>query len=422
MKRSEPGGKAGVVAGPAVRPLAEFLRLEAAGGIVLMIAAVLGLVIANSPLEGLHTSLLELEMEIRIGAAGLSKPLLLWINDGLMAVFFLLIGLELKREVLEGHLSSRAAATLPALAAAGGMLVPAALYALFNRGDPDAMTGWAIPAATDIAFALGVLSLLGDRVPPALKAFLLSVAIFDDIGAIAVIAVFYTSQLTAPPLLAAGILLAVLLVLNRLGVTRRAPYVLLGAALWVAVLESGVHATLAGVAVAMFVPLAGRQVPGTGGTSPLRDLEHALHPWVAFGVLPAFAFANAGVPLAGLSLSEVIHPVPLGIVVGLVGGKLIGIAGTCGLAVRLGIAELPRGVRWPQMIGVSLVSGIGFTMSLFIASLAFEQGAEAYLGLDRLGILLGSLLSGGAGYAVLAMAGRTPGNRLALRSRRRGVQ
>ena len=313
MKRSEPGGKAGVVAGPAVRPLAEFLRLEAAGGIVLMIAAVLGLVIANSPLEGLHASLLELEMEIRIGAAGLSKPLLLWINDGLMAVFFLLIGLELKREVLEGHLSSRAAATLPALAAAGGMLVPAALYALFNRGDPDAMTGWAIPAATDIAFALGVLSLLGDRVPPALKAFLLSVAIFDDIGAIAVIAVFYTSQLTAPPLLAAGILLAVLLVLNRLGVTRRAPYVLLGAALWVAVLESGVHATLAGVAVAMFVPLAGRQDPGTGGTSPLRDLEHALHPWVAFGILPAFAFANAGVPLAGLSLSEVVHPVPLGI-------------------------------------------------------------------------------------------------------------
>ena len=404
-KRPEPDGGAGVV-GAAARPLAEFLRLEAAGGIVLIIAAALGLIVANSPLEGLHASLLELEMEVRIGTAGLSKPLLLWINDGLMAVFFLLIGLELKREVLEGHLSSRAAATFPALAAAGGMLVPAALYALFNRGDPDAMTGWAIPAATDIAFALGVLSLLGDRVPPALKAFLLSVAIFDDVGAIAVIAVFYTNQLTTPPLLAAGILLAVLLLLNRLGVTRRAAYVLVGAALWIAVLESGVHATLAGVAVAMFVPLAGGEDPGKDGTSPLRDLEHALHPWVAFGVLPLFAFANAGVPLPGLSLSEVIHPVPLGIVVGLVAGKLIGIAGTCALAVLLGIAGLPRGVRWSQVIGVSLVSGIGFTMSLFIASLAFEQGAEAYLGLDRLGILIGSLLSGSAGYGVLAMAGR----------------
>ena len=410
-KRSELG-EAGGVLQTAKRSLAEFLRLEAAGGIVLMFAAVVGLAVANSPLGPFYGSLLDLEMEIRIGAASLSKPLLLWINDGLMAVFFFLVGLELKREVLEGHLSSPAAASLPALAAVGGMLVPAGFYYLFNRGDQAAMTGWAIPAATDIAFALGVLSLLGNRVPPALKAFLLSVAIFDDIGAIAIIAVFYTSDLNAAPLLMAAVPLAGLFALNRLGVTRRAAYVLVGTALWLAVLESGVHATLAGVVLAMFVPLRLRGGSTADAGSPLRDLEHALHPWVAFGVLPVFAFANAGVPLADLSLSDVVHPVPLGIVTGLFGGKLIGITGMCGLAVLLGLARLPEGVRWPQMIGVALVCGIGFTMSLFIASLAFEQGAEAYLGLDRIGILLGSLLSGSAGYAVLALSSPpTPASR-----------
>ena len=388
----------------AMRPLTEFIRLEAAGGIVLMLAAAVGLIVANSPLEALYGSLLDLEMEIRIGATALSKPLLLWINDGLMAVFFFLVGLELKREVLEGHLSSLSSASLPAFAAAGGMLVPAAVYAAINRGDPAAMTGWAIPAATDIAFALAVLSLLGDRVPPALKAFLLSVAIFDDLGAIVIIAIFYTSELATPPLLVAGVLLGALFALNRLGVTRRAAYVLVGVTLWVAVLESGVHATLAGVALAIFIPLRFESDPGEGDGSSLRDLEHALHPWVAFGVLPAFAFANAGVSLTGLSLSELAHPVALGITLGLFGGKLIGILGMCGLAVLLGVARLPTGVRWPQVIGVALVCGIGFTMSLFLASLAFEQGAEAYLGLDRLGILVGSLLSGSAGYAVLALS------------------
>ncbi len=395
----------------AMRPLTEFMRLEAAGGIVLMLAAAVGLIVANSPLEALYGSLLDLEMEIRIGATALSKPLLLWINDGLMAVFFFLVGLELKREVLEGHLSSLSSASLPAFAAAGGMLVPAAVYAAINRGDPAAMTGWAIPAATDIAFALAVLSLLGDRVPPALKAFLLSVAIFDDLGAIVIIAIFYTSELATPPLLVAGVLLGALFALNRLGVTRRAAYVLVGVALWVAVLESGVHATLAGVALAMFIPLRFGSDPGEGDGSPLRDLEHALHPWVAFGVLPAFAFANAGVSLTGLSLSELVHPVALGITLGLFGGKLIGILGMCGLAVLLGVARLPSGVRWPQVIGVALVCGIGFTMSLFLASLAFEQGAEAYLGLDRLGILVGSLLSAFAGYAVLALSSNRPRSR-----------
>lgn len=320
-----------------------------------------------------------------------------------MAVFFL-VGLELKREVLEGHLSSLSSASLPAFAAGGGMLVPAAVYAAINRGDPAAMTGWAIPAATDIAFALAVLSLLGDRVPPALKAFLLSVAIFDDLRAIVIIAIFYTSELATPPLLVAGVLLGALFALNRLGVTRRAAYVLVGVALWVTVLESGVHATLAGVALAIFIPLRFGSDPGEGDGSPLRDLEHALHPWVAFGVLPAFAFANAGVSLTGLALSELAHPVALEIILGLFGGKPIGILGMCGFAVLLGVARLPTGVRWPQVIGVALVCGIGFTMSLFLASLAFEQGAEAYLGLDRLGILVGSLLSGSAGYAVLALS------------------
>ena len=384
----------------ALATLQDFLRLEAAGGLLLMGAAVLALLVANSPLAGIYAAFLELPVEARVGALGISKPMILWINDGLMAVFFLLVGLELKREILEGHLSSLRDAALPAFAAIGGMALPAAVYAGFNWGDAAAMKGWAIPSATDIAFALGVLMLLGERVPAALKAFLLSVAIFDDIGAIIIIAAFYTAALSPIALAAALGLTALLAVLNRASVTRRAPYVLVGIALWFALLKSGVHATLTGVVLALFIPL--RQADAQDGQpSPLHEFEQALHPWVAFGVLPVFAFANAGVSLAGVTANQVLHPVSLGIVTGLVIGKQVGIVLLSWLAVRCGIASLPRDVGWGLIYGASLLCGIGFTMSLFIASLAFEQGGGAYLGLERIGILAGSAIAGTAGYLVL---------------------
>ncbi len=387
-----------------VQPLLAFLRLEASGGLILMASAVLALVVANSPLAVYYAALLDVPLAITIGDFGIAKPLLLWINDGLMAVFFLLVGMELKREVLEGHLASLRQAALPAFAAAGGMLVPAAIYVAFNSGDADAMKGWAIPTATDIAFALGVLSLLGKRVPTALKAFLLSVAIFDDLGAIIVIAVFYTADLSWPSLLAAAFFIIALWGLNRAGVTRPAAYILIGIPLWAAVLKSGVHATLAGVVLAMFIPL--RAADGNAeakSASPLRELEHTLHPWVAFGVLPAFAFFNAGVAVLNLSLGEVFHPVPLGIMSGLFFGKQVGVMALCWLATRIRVASLPAGVDWWQLYGTSLLCGIGFTMSLFIASLAFGQGGSDYLGLERLGILIGSLLCGLCGYAILRL-------------------
>ena len=389
-----------------LKPLQEFLRLESAGGLVLMTTTVLALAVANSPLAIHYKALLDLPLEVRIGTFGIAKPLLLWVNDGLMAVFFFLVGMELKREVVEGHLSSPRQASLPAFAALGGMLAPAALYAAFNWGDSIALKGWAIPTATDIAFALGVLSLLGKRVPTALKAFLLSVAIFDDLGAIVVIALFYTAKLSVLSLVVAAVLVLGLASLNRLGVKRSAAYFLLGVPLWVAVLKSGVHATLAGVVLAMFIPLrVSQDSPSTPAPkSLLRHLEHALHPWVAFGVLPIFAFANAGVSIGGLSLADVLHPVPLGIVTGLFLGKQVGILAMSWLAVRLGIASPPEGVGWRQLYGTALLCGIGFTMSLFIASLAFEQGGAAYLGLERLGILIGSLVSGLLGYVVLKIS------------------
>lgn len=386
-----------------VKHLQEFLRLESAGGLVLMAATVVALLLANSPLGPQFGDVLQIPLAVTFGEAGIEKPLLLWINDGLMAVFFLLVGLELKREILEGHLSSVRQALLPGFAAAGGMAIPALIYALFNWGDPIAMKGWAIPAATDIAFALGILSLLGPRVPAGLKAFLLSVAIFDDLGAILIIAFFYSGELSLAALLSAALLVLGLFVLNRAGVTRPTAYFLLGIPLWVAVLKSGVHATLAGVVLAAFIP---HRVPSPSGTpreedSPLLVLEDRLHPWVAYGVLPTFALANASVPLMGVSFADIIHPVPLGIMGGLVLGKFLGILGLSGLAVGLKVAELPKGVGWQQLQGVALICGVGFTMSLFIASLAFEQGGEAYFGLERLGILMGSLLSGVAGYLVL---------------------
>jgi len=397
--------------GAVVKALQDFVRLEAAGGLTLMAAAVVAMIAANSPLAPRYESLLTLPVEFRFGDFKLAKPLLLWINDGLMAVFFFLVGMELKREVLQGHLSSLRTAALPLVAAVGGMAAPAVVYVLLNRGDAVAMNGWAVPTATDIAFALGVLSLLGPRVPTALKAFLLSVAIFDDLGAILVIAFFYTSKLSFASLGFAAVMIAGLAVLNRLNVRRPAAYVLLGVPLWVAVLKSGVHATLAGVVLAMFIPLRGDgdadaavAHDGHGGGSLLLHLEHALHPWVAFGVLPVFAFANAGVPVLGLSLADLTHPVPLGIVLGLIVGKQVGVFGLSWLAVKLRLAALPEGVGWGKLHGVSLLCGIGFTMSLFIASLAFEETGAEFLGMERLGILLGSLLSGVAGWAVLRSA------------------
>ncbi len=387
-----------------LRPLQAFLRLEAAGGLTLMAAAAVAMVVANSPVAATYEALLNLPFEIRVGTFSLAKPLLLWINDGLMAVFFFLVGMELKREMLQGHLSSLRRASLPAFAAIGGMVAPAGIYAALNWGNASAMRGWAIPTATDIAFALGVLILLGKRVPTALKAFLLSVAIFDDLGAIAVIAIFYTGDLSTMSLSFAGFFLAGLALLNALNVQRPAAYILLGIPLWVAVLKSGVHATLAGVVLAMFIPIRGASGPEgePGAKSVLANLEHTLHPWVAFGVLPVFAFANAGVSLAGFSLNDIMHPVPLGIVAGLFLGKQIGIMGFSWLATRLRLAALPEGVGWGKLYGTSLLCGIGFTMSLFIASLAFAQGRDAsYFGLERLGVLLGTLVSGVFGYLIL---------------------
>jgi Na+:H+ antiporter, NhaA family len=377
----------------------EFLRLEAAGGVLLFAAAVLAMLCANSALAPLYGGFLETPVEIRVGALQIAKPLLLWINDGLMALFFFLVGLEIKREVLEGELSRPSQVALPAVAAAGGMLVPGLIYAAFNRGDAVAMQGWAIPTATDIAFAVGVLALLGNRVPGALKLFVLALAILDDLGAILIIALFYTERLGLSSLAVAGFAIAALALLNRRGVGAAPPYLLIGIVMWVAVLKSGVHATLAGVVLAMFIPLR------TGeGEPPLRRLERELHPPVAFGILPLFAFANAGVSLEGIAPGTLAGAVPAGIALGLLLGKLAGIFGASWLVVRLGLARLPEGVGWTHMLGAALLCGVGFTMSLFIASLAFE-GESARLGIEsRLGILAGSIAAGLAGYAVLRFA------------------
>jgi NhaA family Na+:H+ antiporter len=382
----------------------EFLRKESAGGVLLVAASIVALVAANSPLSDVYDALLGVPVEIRIGAFEIAKPLLLWINDGLMAVFFFLVGLELKREFVEGELSDRHKISLPALGAVGGMALPAGIYLLINAGDPQAASGWAIPAATDIAFALGILALLGSRVPSQLKIFLVSLAIFDDMGAILIIALFYTSDLSLSALAAAAACLAVLALLNRRGVTALSPYLLVGLVMWASVLKSGVHATLAGVLLAFFIPI--RDDVDTG-RSPLRDLEHDLHGSVAFVILPLFAFANAGVSLQGLTLAQLSAPVPLGIATGLFVGKQIGVFGLCWLGIRLGIARLPEQVGWAQLYGASILCGVGFTMSLFIGSLAFEDAASPYLYQDRLGIIIGSLLSAVVGYLWLRVTLRS---------------
>lgn len=376
-----------------------FFQHQAAAGVLLMLAAALALVLDNSPLAPVYDRLLGTPMTVRIGGFAIDKPLLLWINDGLMAVFFFLVGLEIKREILEGRLSNPRQAGLPILAAVGGMAVPALVYALFNADDPVAMRGWAIPAATDIAFALGVLALLGPRVPVALKVFLLALAIIDDLGAILIIAVFYTSEL-APGVLGIAAACAILLAyLNRRGVTRLAPYLLVGLVVWVCVLKSGVHATLAGVLVAFFIPLRRGE---SDAEPPLIRAEHGLAPWVAFGVMPAFAFANAGVALHGLAPSDLVAGIPLGIAAGLFIGKQVGIMAFAWAGVKLGLASLPAGVTWAQVHGASLLAGIGFTMSLFIGTLAFSDPAHSAA--VRVGVLTGSLLSAVAGYIVLRVA------------------
>jgi Na+:H+ antiporter, NhaA family len=374
------------------------IRHEAAGGVVLIVAAALAMIVANSSLNGVYQGLFDKKFSVLIDGVGISKPLILWVNDGLMAIFFFLIGLELKREILEGKLRNPRDVMLPGFAALGGMAVPALIYIAINWSSPETLRGWAIPAATDIAFAVGVLALLGKRAPASLKVFLLTLAILDDLGAIIIIALFYTADLNAGFLAMALIPIAVLWFLHHRGAHRVAPLVLLGVILWVLVLKSGVHATLAGVMTAFFVPLKDRF-----GKSPLHSLEHGLEPYVKFLIVPLFAFGNAGVVLAGITLNDLASPLPMGIALGLLLGKLIGVFGFTWLLVKSGLARLPHGAGWLHIFGVAALAGIGFTMSLFIGSLSFSDLAQ--MNAVRLGVLTGSIVSACLGFAVLLIAG-----------------
>ncbi len=378
--------------------LKTFIESESAGGVALALAALLAIIVANSPLAAAYREFVSLRGEVRIADPWLvlSKPLVVWVNDLWMAVFFFLVGLEIKREMLKGELSSMRQAALPIAAALGGMIVPALIYVALNRADAVAIRGWAIPMATDIAFALGVVAVLGSRVPASLKVFLTAVAIIDDLGAIAVIGLFYTAQLSLPMLAAAGAGILVLFALNRARVASIGPYVIVGLVIWVCVLKSGVHATLAGVVTALAIPLADRH-----GGSPLESAEHALHPWVAFLVLPAFAFVNAGVNLAGVDAGAMLRGVPLGIASGLVIGKAVGVFGASLLLIRFTGASLPEGASWRQFLAVALLCGIGFTMSLFIGELAFDGQDAAYDTQVKLGVIAGSLIAGLLGVALL---------------------
>ena len=380
----------------------EFIRLETSGGIILMIAAVLAMIIANSPLATAYDAILGTYIKVGIGSFEIAKPAILWINDGLMAIFFFLVGLEIKREVLAGELSSFDKAILPIMAAIGGMAVPGLIYAIINWGTPENLNGWAIPTATDIAFALGILALIGSRAPVALKIFLLAIAIIDDLGAIVIIAVFYTSQLSINALTISMLGFAVAIVLNRMGIQRTAPYLLVGIVMWVFVLKSGVHATLAGVLIALTIPLKSKNED----EALLYKMEHGLHPWVAFLILPIFAFANAGVNFTGIGIDDLLQPLTLGIAVGLFLGKQIGVFLATWIGVKSGIARLPENVTWRHVYGVACLTGVGFTMSLFIGSLAF--GAADEMNAVRLGVVLGSVLSGLFGYVLLKSAAPKP--------------
>jgi Na+:H+ antiporter, NhaA family len=384
--------------------LKAFFKLEAASGILLIMAATLALVAANIPLKVYYDQLLSVDVVIAIGSFSIAKPLLLWINDGLMALFFLLVGLELKREILVGELNQRAKIVLPGIAAVGGMLVPALVYAFINRNDPLALQGWAIPTATDIAFALGILGLVGSRIPGSLKVFLVSLAIFDDIGAIIIIALFYTDDLSLTAFTFAACGIAVLALLNYVGVVKKFAYLCIGLLVWVSLLKSGVHATLAGVAIALCIPFKGVDAEGQP-QQPMHDLEHGLHGPVMFVILPLFAFANAGLSLTGLSFQAIFSPISLGILLGLFIGKQVGVMLFTWLAVLLKVGKLPADVSWSQVYGVAVLCGVGFTMSLFIGSLAFQPEDGAGMN-DRLGILGGSFISAIAGFVWLRYVAR----------------
>ena len=379
-----------------VSKIQDFLRYETSAGFILMAVALLALIANNSPMAGFYSGFLTTQVEVKFGSFEIAKPLLLWINDGLMAIFFFLVGLEIKKEVMEGELSSFDKAALPLFAALGGILAPAAIFAYLNWSDPIAVQGWAIPAATDIAFALGVLALAGSRVPVSLKILLLAVAIIDDLAAIIIIAIFYTQDLSLIALGWGGFGTFGLFVLNRMGVMRITPYALIGIFVWACVLKSGVHATLAGVITALAIPLKNKD---PRESSPLHRAEHGLHIWVAFLILPLFAFANAGVSLKGVSFADLLAPLPLGIALGLFLGKQIGVFSLSWIAVRLGLAKLPSGANWCQVYGIACLTGVGFTMSLFIGTLAFE--GDELLNDVRLGVLMGSLASGLLGYGLL---------------------
>ncbi|TKB43329.1 Na+/H+ antiporter NhaA [Thalassotalea mangrovi] len=378
-----------------------FFKLETSGGIILIFAAVLAMIFANSPLRVYYDLLLSTPVAVIVGPLEVAKPLLLWINDGLMAVFFFLVGLELKRELIEGELSDRRNIILPGVGAIGGMLVPALVYVYFNYDDPMLRQGWAIPAATDIAFALGVLSLLGSRVPGSVKVFLTSLAIFDDIGAIIIIACFYTDDISFVSLMVVASCIPILYLFNRYKIEARSLYMMVGLVMWVALLKSGVHATLSGVIVALFIPLKSAT---RKNFSPLKSLEHDLHSVVAFMVLPVFAFANAGINLSGVGAEQLMHSVPLGIALGLFVGKQVGVFGLCYLAIKAGWTRLPTGMNYTALYGTAALCGIGFTMSLFIGSLTFEMGGMDKLFDERIGIIIGSLLSGIVGYLLLRVS------------------
>lgn len=382
-----------------------FTQSDSFGGLLLMLATACALIAANTALAPLYTQFLALKVVVAVGDFSIAKPLLLWVNDGLMTLFFLMVGLELKREILVGELSQPAKIAFPAIAAVGGMLVPALIYSVFNYQDPVALHGWAIPTATDIAFALGVLSLLGPRIPVGLKLFLVTLAIFDDLGAIVIIALFYTANLSLTAILCAASGLCLLALLNWRGNVNRAAYLFIGLFVWVSLLKSGVHATLAGVAIALLIPYKGVNSKGKEQT-PIEDLEHDLHGIVNLGVLPLFAFANAGLSFAGMSLATLTASVPLGICVGLFVGKQVGVMLFAWLAVVFKMGRLPDGVSWRQIYGVAILCGVGFTMSLFIGSLAFENAVVSEPMNERLGILIGSVCSAVVGYCWLLRAAK----------------
>ena len=380
-----------------LRSIEKFFDSEASGGIVLMVAAVAAMLVANSSLFPMYDGFLSSYFSVTLNGEGVSKPLILWINDGLMAVFFLMVGMELKYELMEGKLKKPSDVVLPGMAALGGMGLPALIFVLFNLNSPETLGGWAIPAATDIAFALGILALAGPRMPSSLKVFLLTLAILDDLGAILIIAFFYTADLKIDYLILSVIPLFGMFLLNRAGTHRIAPVLLLGVVLWVLVLKSGVHATLAGVVTAFFIPLKDRW-----GKSPLHSLEHALSPYVLFLIVPIFAFANAGVVLEGITLDTLLAPLPLGIALGLIVGKQVGVFGITWAIVKLGLARMPNGANWGHIYGVSALAGIGFTMSLFIGGLSFSDAA--LMNEVRIGVLAGSILSAIIGFTALKLA------------------